>query len=176
MSRLLAVMICLSVIGFGCSSGPAVKQQAYARLKNSRVYEYEFPVVWKAIEETFRKYSVSDRDPADVDPVELRKISKRTLESDWIQTQSRDKYVEFKVNDIPQKRYLWTRIKYKVIAESSLGGTQVTVNTQEEVERLNPNGTTAGYDKVSEIDSSRPNEILEKIQMSILSAAPTSNQ
>jgi hypothetical protein len=98
------------------------------------------------------------------------------LETDWIQAQSRDKYVEFKVNDIPQKRYLWTRIKYKVIAESSLGGTQVTVNTQEEVERLNQNGTSAGYEKVSEIDPSRPNEILEKIQMAILSAAPTASQ
>jgi hypothetical protein len=171
MTRLLPVLICLTL--FGCATGMDVHKQQYAKLKDSRVYEYEFPAVWKGIESTFRNYSVVDRDPAEVDPVELKRLAKRTLETDWIQTQSRDKYVEFKVNDIPQKRYLWTRIKYKVIAESSLGGTQVTVRTQEEVERLNPNGTTAGYDKVNEIDSSRPNEILEKIQMAILSAPPS---
>ncbi len=173
-SRLFAGLVCLFPMALlSCSSGPDVKKQAYAKLKDSRVYEYEFPVVWKAIEETFRKYSVTDRDPAEVDSVEMKKLSKRSLETDWIQTQSRDKYVEFKVNDIPQKRYLWTRIKYKVLAESSLGGTEVTVRTQEEVERLNDNGTSAGYEKASEIDSSRPNEILEKIQMTILSLPNT---
>lgn len=171
MTRLLPVLVCLTL--FGCATGMDVKKQQYAKLKDSRVYEYEFPVVWNGIESVFRNYSIVKRDPSDVEPVELKRLTKRTLETDWIQTQSRDKYVEFKVNDIPQKRYLWTRIKYKITAESSLGGTQVTVLPQEEVERLNPNGTSAGYDKVSEIDSSRPNEILEKIQMAILSAPST---
>jgi len=174
MKRALSVLICLSVsAGFlGCSSGPEVKKQEYAQLRDNRVYEYEFPIVWKGIESAFRNFSVADRDPADVDAVELKRLSKRTLETDWIQTQSRDKYVEFKINDVPQKRYLWTRIKYKVIAESALGGTRVTVRTQEEVERLKDNGTPDGYEKVAEVDSSRPNEILEKIHMAILSAAP----
>jgi hypothetical protein len=174
MKRLLAVLICLSfsVLGFGCSSGPEVKKQGYAQLRDNRVYEYEFPIVWKGIESTFRNYSVVDRDPAEVDAVELKRLTKRTLETDWIQTQSRDKYVEFVVNDVPQKRYLWTRVKYKVIAESALGGTRVTVRTQEEVERLKNNGTSDGYEKVTEVDSSRPSEILEKVQMAILSAAP----
>jgi hypothetical protein len=171
MTRLLPVLIGLSLVS--CASGLDVKKQQYAKLKDSRVYEYEFPVVWNGIESALRNYHVVNRDPAEVDPVELKRLTKRVLETDWIQTQSRDKYVEFKVNDIPQKRYLWTRIKYKVIAESSLGGTQVTVRTQEEVERLNANGTTAGYDSVSEVDSSRPNEILEKVQAAILSAPPT---
>jgi hypothetical protein len=165
---MIVIGLCLA----GCASGPEVKSQAYAKLKDSRVYEYEFPVVWKGIESAFRNYNIVDRDPAEVDPVAMKRLSRRTLETDWIQTQSRDKYVEFKINDVPQKRYLWTRIKYKIVAETTLGGTQVTVRTQEEVERLNANGTSAGYDKVSEVDSSRPSEVLEKIQMAILSAAP----
>jgi hypothetical protein len=155
-----------------CSSGLEVKEQAYAKLKDNRVYEYEFPVVWKAIESAFRNYKITDRDPADADPVALRKMRKRTLETDWVQTQSHDKYVEFKVNDIPQKRYLWTRVKFKVIAERALGGTQVTIRTQEQVEHLNADGSSAGYESVDEIDSSRPNEMLDRIQNAILSAAP----
>jgi hypothetical protein len=136
------------------------------------MYEYEFPVVWKGIESAMRNYSIVERDPADVDDVELKRLTKRTLETDWIQTHSRDKYIEFKVNDVPQKRYLWTRIKYNITAQTALGGTQVTVHTQEQVERLKADGTSAGYDKVDTVDTSRPNEVLERIQMAILSAAP----
>src|SRR4051812_48004118 len=98
----------------GCSSAPAVKQQAYAKLASEHTYEYEFPEVWKAVEASFHNFKVADRDPSDVGPLELKKLTRRKLESDWILGQSRDKYVEYQVNGSPRKQYLQTRLKYTV--------------------------------------------------------------
>jgi hypothetical protein len=152
----------------GCASTRPVGQQAYAKLKDHRTFEYEFPVVWKGIESAMHNYQVTDRDPADVNPVELRQISKRTLETDWIYGQSRDKYMEYSVNGSPRKQYLQTRVKFKVIASTVIGGTDVQVLTQEQIEKLKDNGKSDGYDDTDAIDTSRPNELLEKINLAIL--------
>lgn len=155
----------------GCSSTREVKTQAYAVLKSHRTYEYEFPVVWKGIEKAVSGLKVTDRDPEEVDPVEMRKLDRRTLETDWVYGQSRDKYVEYKVNDSPRKKYLQTRTRYKVDARSQIGGVDVAVILSEEIERLNEDGSPAGYEG-AEADSSRASEMLDKIQNAILSAAP----
>ena len=169
---LLALAACVSFPG--CSSGPEVKQQAYAKLSNQRTFEYEFPVVWKAIEETLRNYRVINRDPKDVDANEMRRLRHRTLETDWIFTKSNDKYIEYKVNGLPRKVYLQTRLKYKIDAQSVIGGVSVTVKTQEEVEKLKEDGSPDGWDKVDEEkDTARASDLLDRFNMSILSAAPT---
>lgn len=156
----------------GCSSTMPVKKQEYAVLKDSRTYEADFPTVWKAIEKTFAKHQVVSRSPKSVDAVEMKSLAERTLETDWIIGQSRDKYVEFKVNDSPRRKLLQVRFKYQVEAKRSLGGTDVRVKMSEEIERVKPNGQTAGWDSVSEIDTSRVNEILDQIAQAQLSAAP----
>ncbi len=154
----------------GCSSIPPVKTQAYAKLSNERFFENEFPIVWKAIEETLRNFKITDRNPKDVDPLELQQISHRSLDTDWIYTQSRDKYQEYHVNGVPKKIYVQTRYKYHVLAERSLGGVKVTVRTEEEIERMKANGTSDGYVKADQMDTSRPSELLEKIRIAILAA------
>ncbi len=169
-SALLA-LVSLLVLS-ACSSAPAVKTQAYAKLSNQRMFESEFPVVWKGIESVFRNYKVTDRNPSDVDEMEMRKLSGRTLDTDWVIGQSRDKYEEYKVNGSPRKVYLQTRVKFHIEAKSTLGGTEVTVKTDEEVERLNKDGSSKGWESVSTSDSSRANEVLEKLNQAILSAAP----
>jgi len=171
--RLVALLTLVMTLAVsGCASTPPVKSQAYAKLKNQRTFEYEFPVVWKGIEAAVRNYRVLERDPEEVSPVEMKKLTHRTLETDWIYGQSRDKYIEYKVNDLPKKKFLQTRLKYKVIAKAVLGGVDVSVESDEEIERLNTDGTPAGYEGVSEVDTSRPNELIERIQQSIHSAAP----
>lgn len=160
------------LLTFACSSAQPVKSQAYAKLKQERTFEYEFPVVWKGIEAVFEQYHGLERDPAEVEPQELRKLTKRTLETDWIIGQSRDKYVEYKINGSSRKKYLQTRLKYFIKAESQLGGTSVNVRVTEEIENLDSKGQPAGYSRVSEIDSSRGGEILDKIEQAVLSAAP----
>jgi hypothetical protein len=160
------------LVATGCSSGPEVKAQAYAKLKDTRTFEYDFPTVWKGIEATFRNYKVTDRDPDEVSVNEMRKLTRRKLQTDWIYAESRDKYVEYKINDSPRKKYLQTRVKYTVYSNSVMGGTEVRVRTEEEIERLKDDGTPAGYDAVKEQDTSRPNEILDKIGQALLSAAP----
>src|SRR5690349_2685110 len=108
-------MLALSFAFFfsGCASTPEVKTQAYAKLNNQRTYEYEFPVVWKGIEESLSKFKITDRDPSEATPLEMRKLTRRTLDTDWIYGQSRDKYQEYKVNGSPRKIYLQTRFKYR---------------------------------------------------------------
>src|SRR3954464_1184317 len=98
----LAVAVVTTLLS-GCASSQPVKTQDYAKLKNTRTFEFEFPMVWNAIETAFKGYKVVDRDPDDVDAQELKKLRARTLETDWIYTQSRDKYIEYKVNDLPKK-------------------------------------------------------------------------
>ncbi len=52
-----------------------------------------------------------------------------------------------------------------------MGGTHVTVRSDEEIEQLKADGSSTGYSSV-EADSQRLNETLEKINLSILSARP----
>ncbi len=158
----------------GCASGPEVKQQAYAKLSNQRTFEYEFPAVWRGIEETLRNYRVIDRNPKDVDANEMRRLRHRTLETDWIFSKSNDKYIEYKVNDLPRKIYLQTRLKYKIDAQSVIGGVLVTVKTEEEVERLKADGSPDGWDSVDDKDTARASDLLDRFHMAILSAPPTS--
>lgn len=163
------------VFASACSTPTSVPRQLqYAKLQNSRVYDADFPTVWKAIEDVFREYKINDRDPSNVDELEMKKLTKRTLETDWIFSKSRDKYRETRINNIPKRVPLQVRMKYTITAETRIGGTEVRVLQDEQLERLNDNGTTDGYDSVSEKerDSSRSNEILEKIGLAILSAHP----
>lgn len=165
-------LLCLVPVLLSACAGPTVRQQGYAKMPDTRTFEYEFPVVWKAIESALYNYRIIDRDPEDVDANELKKISERSLETEWVYGQSRDKYQEYRVNGFPRKQYLQTRIKYRIQARRVIGGTTVQVRTQEEIERLNADGGSAGYTSASEVDSSRAQEILDKINGSILSAAP----
>ena len=163
----------LAALLTGCATrAMPVQRQEYAELKDSRTFEHEFPVVWKGIERVFAKHKVTDRDPAKVNEVELRSLAARTLRTDWIIGQSRDKYVEFKVNDSPRRKLLQVRFRYTVEAKRSMGGADVRVRMDEEIERVRPDGSPAGWDRAERVDSSRVSEVLDQIQQAILSAAP----
>lgn len=169
----LALMAALT-LGSACATGDKsrpVKAQGYAELRNTRTFEYELPTVWKAIENVMRNHKVTERDPSEVDALEMRKLARRTLDTEWFYAQSRDKYQEYEANGSPRKVYLQTRIKYRVEAKRSIGGTDVTVKTLEEVERLNPDGTPEDYETSDSPDPSRANEILDRINQVILSGA-----
>ncbi|MCM2323210.1 MAG: hypothetical protein NDJ90_08100 [Oligoflexia bacterium] len=149
-----------------CASGPDVKKQGYAALNSRRSYEYELPVVWKGIEKALSSYKIESRD--------AEGAIEREIETDWMIGQSRDKYHEYRVNGSPRKKYLQTRFKFKVTAERRIGSTEVAVQLLEEIERLKADGTSDGYETTdsASVDSSRSSELLDKIQFSILSAAP----
>jgi hypothetical protein len=125
-----------------------------------------------AIESAVRGWKVVERDPEDVNPVELKSLTERELATDWIFTKSRDRYHEYKVNGSPRKIYLQMRIRYRVRANSEIGGTRVAVSTEEEIELLGDDGKPRGYEPVEEPDTSRAKDLLDKINLAILSAAP----
>lgn len=155
-----------------CSSGPVIKQEAYAKLNDHRTFEFDFPAVWGGIENVFKEHVIKERSPDKVTDKELESLKERKLSTDWSYTQSRDKYQEYKVNGTPRKRYLQMRVKVEVTARAVLGGTDVSIATTEEVEKLKPDGSSDGYTQVKNVDPSRPSEILDKINLAILSAQP----
>ncbi len=168
---LLASLLASILLG-SCSSSPPIKQEAYAKLSDHRTFELDFPAVWGGIENVFKEHVVKERDPEKVTDRELQNMKERKLKTDWAYTQSRDKYQEYKVNNTPRKRYLQLRVKYEVVAKAVLGGADVQILTTEEIEKLKPDGSSDGYSKVKNVDPSRPSEILEKINLAILSAQP----
>jgi hypothetical protein len=167
---LLATAAATASLAPGCASGPAVKQQAYARLRDQRTLEYDFPTTWKGIESAVAGFKVTDRDPDEVEPQELRNLRERKLETDWIYSRSTDKYQEYSANGFPRKVFLQTRFRYRIEARSVLGGTDVSVGVEEEVERLNPDGSSDGYASAEASDPTRANEMIERIRLSILRA------
>ena len=68
-----------------------------------------------------------------------------------------------------------TRLKYKIDAQTVFGGVTVTVKTEEEVEKLKDDGSPDGWEKADEDkDTARASDLLDRINMAILSAGPTS--
>ncbi|MCM2279679.1 MAG: hypothetical protein NDJ89_16515 [Oligoflexia bacterium] len=173
MRTLLPVaLLAISCLTASCASGPAVRTQSYAALNPQRTFEYELPVVWKGIEKALSGYKIESRSPSEVEEQDLRQLASREIETDWMIGQSRDKYHEYQVNGSPRKINLQTRFKFRVVAERRIGGTDVKVELSEEIERLKADGTPAGYEGADVPDSSRSSELLEKIRLAILSAAP----
>ena len=172
-SAAFLLALSLSLASAACSSGPAVKSQAYAKLSDHRTYEYDIPVAMRGIEKALSGLKIVRRDPDEVSDLEARKLTSRRYETDWVYGQSRDKYVEYAVNDSPRRKMLQTRYKFDIEARSRIGGTDVSVRMTEEIERLKDDGTPAGYVAADEPDTSRVAEMLEKIQLGVLSAPPS---
>ncbi len=156
----------------GCAGGPGVKRQSYATYSNERTFEYPFDMTWKGIESALRGWKVVERDPEEVEPLELKKLPARSLKTEWIYTQSRDRYHEYRINGSPRKKYLQLRLRYRIEAKAVMGGVTVAVGTDEEVELLGDDGQPRGYEGVDETDTSRAKDMLDKINVSILSAVP----
>lgn len=155
----------LSGLGIlGCSHPLPYKQSAYAKLKSDWTIEQDFARTWKGIESAVHGLKVAERDPDDVSDQEFRTLQERTLETDWINSRSRDKYVEVRVNDAPTRRYLQTRYRYRIQATKHLAGTHVAVQVQEQVEGLDAVGNPTGFSDTDEVDSSLAREMIEKIK------------
>src|SRR3712207_3200769 len=121
--RAALAAILLLTLTTGCAgTRPANQQSRYAKLRSDRVYDAELPAVWKGIEKVVANYKVTDRDPSEVDPLEYKKVKKRELETDWIYSQSRDKYQVAWTNGVPKQIPLQSRIRYKITAERQLAG------------------------------------------------------
>ncbi|MBN21011.1 MAG: hypothetical protein CL678_06950 [Bdellovibrionaceae bacterium] len=155
------------VFTVSCSSAPQVKSQDYAQLKKGRTFEASFPMVWKAIEETIRKYGVNERDPKSVDENELKKIDERMIRSKEVFSQSRDKYVTYQVNGFPRKKYLQTRQVYEVVAKKVIGGVQVELRLNEEIQLLDEKGNPLGWESAENSDSSRAQDFLNEVEMNL---------
>ncbi len=166
------IFLCFHWMGAGCSPAPLVVQtQSYAQLSSHRIYESDLTTVWKAIETVFRPYPILERQPLLLTPLLMKSCLERSLKTDWIYSQSRERSVEYQTNGaVPHKIYLQTRFQLILNAQKVLGGTRVHIHIHEEIEKLNPNhGTSEGYEK-TEADSSRAAELLNKINMAILAA------
>lgn len=166
------VMVASALLS-GCAA-PVVEhqRQSYAKYSDTRTLEYGMPQVWKAIEATLRNHKIVDRTPTEVDVIEMKTLKRRTIETDWINSQSRNRYVNYTVNGAVRRKELQTRHKFVVLAESVLGGVKLTVSMREENEMLRQDGTSGGWEASEDVDSSRINDLLSQIQNQVLAAAP----
>ncbi len=155
--RVFAISLFLMGWMAACSGSLPVKQEAYAKLSDHKTFEYDPPVVWKAIKTTLQEYKITGQDDT-------------SLLTDWIYSQSRDKYVEYKVDGFPRKKSLMTRFRYRVEARKAMGGTDVTVHTEEQIERLKDDGSSAGFESMEDPDPSRAHDLIEKINEALLAA------
>ena len=169
---LLALLIAVAAPLAACSHSMPIQRQKYATQRMEKVFEGEFPAVWKAVEAALRNYTITERDPAEADEVALRRLTRRSLQTGWIYSQSRDKYVEYRVNDVPYRKPLQVRTRYRLVAQRSLGGVTISLAPEEEIENLRPDGTQSGYSGVDQVDTSRAAELLEKIHLKFLSGEP----
>jgi hypothetical protein len=175
--RLLSIALSLTLtqVLFSCASSMPVETQKYATLRTSLDFEYPFDVTWKGIETSLAGFKVTERDPETLSLTELRNATKRTLETDWINSKSKTRYVEYKVNDLPRKKYLQVRYKYSIEATAKPGATKVTISTDEEIELLKQDGTSNGWESAKVSDTARANALLEQIKLSLLAQSATSN-
>ncbi|GEM_PF-1393058 len=139
-----------------CSSAP-YKTQKYASLSNTKVFEEDYEMVWKAILAAVSEIKLDEEDS-----------ESGRIRTDWIYSTSNDKYLEYSVNGFPRKRYLQTRYKFLITAEKQLGGVKVTVIPEEEVERLKSDGSFESWVRVSEPETIRANEMVGQINQKIL--------
>jgi len=171
-SPLLAISIVTTLLTAGlfggCASSLPYKTQEYAAQRSERTFEYEMPVVYRAIEKALEKQNVQKRSPKKVTNSELNQLSEAEWVTDWIYSQSRDKYVEYTIDSIPRRKPLQVRLKQTIVARRNIAGVQISVRTEEELERINANGSPNGYEEVTP-DSSRAAELLDRIQLAILS-------
>ena len=151
---LLAVLSAVSISA--CSSGPKIKQQKFARLQNSKDFENEYAVVWKAIVAATEDYKIVDKNE-----------ESGQLTTDWVYTTSNEKYYEYTVNGLPRKHYLQTRSKFQIIAQRKLGSVNVSVSPVEQVEKVKSDGTFDDWIDADRIDSARANEIPSKMELAI---------
>lgn len=69
-----------------------------------------------------------------------------TQRTGWVYGMSRDKYVEYKHNGVPQRKKLAVRRKYAYTVSPGLGGSQVTASIEEEIEEVDLNsGENEGW-------------------------------
>ena len=149
-----------------------MRQQEYATLPSQKTFETDYQTLWRGIEAALGNHRVTKRDPESVIPKDWEKLKERTLETDWIYSQSRDKYQEYSIGGVPKRQLLQMRYQINLITRRRLGGIDVFVVMNEELQAISNDGTPLGYSSVP-ADSSRANEFLDKIQQSILSLPPT---
>jgi uncharacterized lipoprotein len=158
----LGLVFAAFALGFSGCSSPDYKTQGYAKLSNTKEFEEEYPVVWKGVVAALSEYKIEKKDQ-----------EKGVVETDWIYSTSNDKYFEYQVNGFPRKKYLQTRYKFNVKIDKLLGRVKVTVSPEEEVESLKSDGSFDDWKSAGEFDTARANEVIQKIEMKILSAPNT---
>jgi hypothetical protein len=158
------------LVASSCSSPMPVKQQAYAKLSNVRQFDAELGEVWRAMKKVHENKKILKSEPKvslDVRSPEFKRRTSVLLATDWIYGQSTDKYVEYQLRGAPQKKYLATRLKYELEAKSVMGGVEVKIDTEEEIEELKADGSSLGFRPVQELDTSRAAGLLDEIETAI---------
>jgi len=160
-SKIFLALTAILAVGCATSSTTDVKKEAYAKLNSKRMFEYPIDKVNGATSEVAKAYPVLSQ--------KEEKDHSLTIETDWVLGESRDKYVNYKNNEHMRHKNLQSRFKYSIRVAPAMGGAEVSVKATEEVEKLNKDGTPDGFHSVknSDVDSSRANEFLNRVEIEL---------
>lgn len=131
----MRTLLTLSTLLFlaACSSTKGTYQeQAGPKFSNTKEFSQKPEVVLRAAKIVLEELTYASKPPAS------KKVHEDgdTLRTGWVYGTSRDKYVSYLHNGAPQRKNLAVRRQYGYTVTPSLGGSQVVVSIEEEIEEV----------------------------------------
>lgn len=160
------IFVFAAIAFLSCSSTPkgTYKEQATPKFASSRELSEKPEVALRAAKAVLEELTRAS------DPPAAKKVHDEgdTLRTGWVYGTSRDKYVEYKHNGAPRRKTLAVRRQYAYTVTPSLGGSQVTVSIDEEIEDVDLNtGENKGWSNAAP-DQAAYDQLIRKLRERIL--------
>jgi hypothetical protein len=158
-------LLFLVTIFTACASTPkgTYKEQATPKFANTKDFNEKPEEVRRAAKVVLEELTQASEPPAS------KKVHEDgdTLRTGWVYGTSRDKYVEYKHNGTPRRKALAVRRQYAYTISPGLGGSQVIISLEEEVEDVDLNtGENQGW-KNAAPDQAIYDQMLRKLREKI---------
>lgn len=162
------ILFVLTIALSACSTSSTQKGK-YGEEKNAAKYTSTYDFV-ESPEKVLRSAkTVLENWTRESDPPTSRAIKEddTSMETGWIYGQSKDKFVEYKHNNIPRRKTLAVRRKYKYTAVPSLSGSQISLSVEEELEQVDlKSGERTGWKSVDP-DPKTYDRMLQKLRTQV---------
>lgn len=151
MKQTLLLSACLSFFALSCASNP--QDASYREEKNAPSFGNTRSFVEPPQDVKLAAKIVLDELTKKSEPQASGAIKEKgdTVETGWVYSTSKNRYVEFKFNGKPSRKPLRIRRTYSYTVTPNLSGTQVLLEVKEEVMKIEfDTGKESGWSSVKE--------------------------
>lgn len=146
-------LLFLSLI-VACGTAPVEKEKKLPQFISGDFVEGSYDVVWKALETAMQDYPIVESDP-----------SEGYLETGWIGGRSKTHYAPYKGRyESPKRLPLSSRFRFFVDLEKKVGGVQINIESEEQIQLLDNEGKSTGRWKQIEPDTRHHKELIAAIR------------